>query len=174
MKSIKEMNQIEVAAYVITRMEENNIHVTLSGGAATGFFSKNIYVSKDIDLVNEYQINPEKIRAVMIKIGFIEEGRHYVYPGTNIVVEFPPGPLSVGTESVKKTEKVELETGSLKIISATDCVKDRLAAFYHWNDRQCLYQARLVRKHADVDLDEIERWSRIEGKLAEYKQFMNE
>lgn len=174
MKSINEMNQIEVAAFVVTRMQENNIHVALTGGAATSFYANNIYVSKDIDLVNEYQVNPQRIRAVMIDNGFIEEGRHYIYPGTTVVVEFPPGPLSVGTEPVKKVEKVEMDTGYLKIISATDCVKDRLAAFYHWNDKQCLAQARLVRKHADVDLEEIERWSRIEGKFAEYKQFMNE
>ncbi len=174
MKSINEMNQIEVAAFVVTRMEENNIHVTLSGGAATGFFSNNIYISKDIDLVNEYRINPEKIKAVMIEMGFIEDGRHFIYPGTSFIVEFPPGPLNVGMEPVKKTERVELKTGFLKIISATDCVKDRLAAFYHWNDKQCLYQARLVRKHASVDLDEIERWSRNEGKMEDFKRFISE
>lgn len=174
MKPINEMNQVEVAAFVVTCMEENNIHVTLSGGAATGFFSNNIYISKDIDLVNEYRIKPERIKKVMIEIDFIEDGRHYIYPNTSIIVEFPPGPLNVGMEPVKKIERVELKTGLLKIISATDCVKDRLAAFYHWNDMQCLNQARLVRKHANVDLDEIERWSRNEGKMEEYKRFISD
>ncbi len=174
MKLITQMNQLEVAAFVVTCMEENHIHVTLSGGAATGYYSSNIYVSKDIDLVNEYQINPAKISVVMHEMGFSEEGRLFIFPGTDFVVEFPPGPLNVGLEPVKKIETVDLETGVLKIISATDCVKDRLAAFYHWNDKQCLYQARLVKKHVIVDLDEIERWSRNEGKFEEFKIFISE
>ena len=36
---------------------------------------------------------------------------------------------------------------------------DRLAAFYHWRDRQGLDQAVLVAAQQVVDLDEIEQWS---------------
>lgn len=174
MKPLYEMTQIELAAYVITSLEEKGIHVTLSGGAATSFFSNNLYVSKDIDLVNEYRTNPEKIKAIMIDLGFINEGRHFIFPESNLIVEFPPGPLNVGTEPVSKIERIELETGVLKIISATDCVKDRLAAFYYWGDRQSLFQARLIKEAVKVDLDEIERWSRNEGKLAEFMKFISE
>ena len=38
---------------------------------------------------------------------------------------------------LKKRNKI------LKLLSPTDCVKDRLAAYYHWNDRQSLEQAIL-------------------------------
>ncbi len=173
MKPIPEMTQIEVAAFVTTCLEDYGIHVTLSGGAATGFYSNNVYISKDIDLVNEYRVHPEKIKRVMTEIGFIEDGRHFIYPGSSVVVEFPPGPLNVGAEPVQKTERVKLQTGTLKIISATDSVKDRLAAFYHWGDLQCLAQARLIKEHAKIDLTEIKRWSINEGKLAEYQQFLS-
>jgi len=49
-------------------------------------------------------------------------------------------------------------------------VKDRLAHFLHWGDRQCLEQAALVARGHDVNLEEIRDWSRSEGKLADFKR----
>ncbi len=71
----------------------------------------------------------------MRDIGFVEKTRYFVHPDSEYVVEFPPGPLTVGMEPVKEIVELRFSTGTLKIISATDCVKDRLAAYYHWNDR---------------------------------------
>jgi hypothetical protein len=62
-----------------------------------------------------------------------------------------------------------MPTGTLRVISPTDCVKDRLAAYYHWGDRQSLEQAILVAEESDVDLNEIKRWSEKEGKLGEFE-----
>lgn len=174
MKSIGEMSQIEVAAFVQTNLEKRKIHVTLSGGAATGYFSQNQYISGDIDLINEYSVNRKRIEEAMNEIGFSEIGRYFVHPESEFVVEFPPGPLTVGVEPVKVVEEIELDTGVLHIISATDCIKDRLAAFYHWGDEQCLYQARLVKNSVIVDLKEIERWSINEGKGKEFLRFMSD
>ncbi len=44
-------------------------------------------------------------------------------------VEFPPGPLAVGVEPVKQVNELKFSTGMLRIISPTDCVKDRLAGY---------------------------------------------
>jgi len=55
-----------------------------------------------------------------------------------------------------------------ELLSPTDCVKDRLAAFYHWNDRQCLQQAVWVAQERAIDWKEIEWWSRREGKRKEH------
>jgi hypothetical protein len=51
----------------------------------------------------------------------------------------------------------------LKLLSPTDCVKDRLAAFYHWNDRQSLEKAILVSLDNEIDMKEVNRWSIKEG-----------
>jgi hypothetical protein len=66
---------------------------------------------------------------------------------------------------------MELTTGTLRIVSPTDCVKDRLCAFYFWNDQQGLAQAVLVAESQDIDLKEIKRWSNVEGKESEYEIF---
>jgi len=147
--------------------------VVLSGGAAVAFYSCYQYVSGDIYLVNIYSTGNREIHKAMTQLGFIKIGRHYQHPDSPHIVEFPPGPLTVGEEPVKKIQQFELETGNISIISATDCIKDRLAAYYHWGDRQSLLQAEWVAQLQDVDLDEIRRWSKGEGKITEFKKIKN-
>lgn len=171
MKRIKSMSQVELAAYIQDALLAEGIHVVLSGGSAVSFYSSNQYVSKDLDLINTGFARRSKIKSVMEKLGFTEKGRYFIHSETTFLVEFPDGPLSVGEEPVKEVSEFELATGTLKVLSATDCVKDRLCAFYFWNDLQGLEQAVLVAKSQQVDLKEIKRWSKVEGKEKEFKAF---
>jgi hypothetical protein len=101
-------------------------------------------------------------------MGFAEERRYFRHPGTELVVEYPPGPLAIGEEQIRAVKELETENGTLKLLSPTDCVKDRLAWFYHYSDPECLQQAVLVANKQVVDLDEIERWSAGEGHAEEF------
>ncbi len=105
-------------------------------------------------------------------MGFIPVGRHFEHPETSIFVEFPPSPLSVGSEPVAKIDVHILDTGTLRVISPTDSVKDRLSAYYHWKDQQALTQAILIARHHDIDLNEIRRWSSSEGKLQAFESIV--
>ncbi len=172
MKKPGDMTQIEMAAYVQSHLMDQGIHVVLSGGAAVSFFCDNRYTSADVDLVNIYAVRRVRIQEAMKVIGFFESGRYFKHPDSAFIVEFPPGPLTVGLEPVREIRDVNMETGTLRIISPTDSVKDRLAAYYHWGDEQCLYQAVLIRDSVEIDLSEVERWSRGEGKAEEYKKFL--
>jgi hypothetical protein len=174
MKPISEMSQIEIAAFIQSHFNLRGIKLVLSGGAATSYYCYNEYISADLDLINVFSILPRKIGQVMEELGFHEKGRYFVHPESKFIVEFPPGPLMVGTESVLVVAEFPVATGTLFILSATDCVKDRLAAFYHWGDEQCLRQAILVKNAVKVDLSEIERWSVKEGKLQEFERFLSE
>ncbi len=58
------------------------------------------------------------------------------------------------------------------LLTPADCVKDRLAMYYHWHDPQALEQAVMVAKAQKVDLNEVELWSKKEGKTAEYEHFL--
>jgi hypothetical protein len=174
MKSIGEMTQIELAAFVQTYLRRKGVEVILSGGAAVAFYTKDQYVSVDVDLVNAYFIQRSKLIEMMSQIGFIEEGRYFRHPDSNFIVEFPTGPLAVGEEPVKQIEEFELETGVLRIISPTDCIKDRLISYFHWNDQQCLSQAVLVAKSNEIDFTEVERWAVVEGNHPKFKLFLNQ
>jgi hypothetical protein len=129
MKQIRNMSQAELAAYIQDSLQKEGIKVVLSGGSAVSFYSSNKYVSKDLDLINTSFSRRSKIKAEMEKIGFHEKGRYFVNSETDLFVEFPGGPLSVGEEPVKEISEFELATGTLRVVSATDCVKDRCAPF---------------------------------------------
>ncbi|MFB3887381.1 MAG: hypothetical protein ACE144_19345 [Thermodesulfobacteriota bacterium] len=45
-----------------------------------------------------------------------------------------------------------------------------MAGYYHWNDLQCLEQASLVAEAVEIDMEEVERWSRVEGKFTDFKR----
>lgn len=173
MKQIGRMSQAELAAYVQASLQKAGIKVVLSGGSAVSFYSSDQYVSKDLDLINVSFSKRREIKSVMEKIGFEEQGRYFVNSEAKFFVEFPDGPLSVGEEPVKEVSEFELATGVLRIVSTTDCVKDRLCAFYFWGDQQGLAQAVLVTKSQKVDLKEVERWSKKEGKAKEFLKFKN-
>ena len=171
MKQVKNMSQVELAAYIQDSLQQEGIRVVLSGGSAVSFYSRNKYVSKDLDLINTNFARRRDIKSVMEKIGFREQGRYFINQDTDYFAEFPDGPLSVGEEPVKEINEFELSTGTLRVISATDCVKDRLCADYFWKDQQGLAQALLVSRSQDVDISEIKRWSRAEGKEREFEVF---
>jgi len=170
MKPISQMSIGELAAFVCSHLESREIRVILSGGACVSIYSHNKYQSFDLDFIEQFSVKKYSLKETLKEIGFEENGRHFVNPETEYFLEFPPGPLSVGDEPVKTTEILQFETGALHLLSPTDCVKDRLAGYYHWNDMQCLEQAILVARDKQLDYREIERWSRKEGKLSEYRK----
>jgi len=81
----------------------------------------------DLDFVNAGFTRRAAIREAMDALGFSEENRYFRHPDTELRVEFPPGPLGVGEEPVKQIDEIATDTGVVRIISPTDCVKDRLA-----------------------------------------------
>ena len=133
-------------------------------------YSKGKYVSMDLDFVNTAFAKWDKIKTAMTEIGFQEDNRYFRHPDTECLVEFPPGPLGVGDEQVGEIVEIKTRVDTFRIISPTDCMKDRLAGYYHWDDMPCLEQAILVAPENPVDLNEIERWSRREGKGDQFKQ----
>jgi len=159
----------EFAAFVCSHLQDCGIECVLSGGACVSIYTTNRYESFDLDFIENISTSRKKLKDILEKLGFFEEQRYFKHPDTDYFVEFPSGPLSVGDEPVRETVTMEFSTGQLRLISPTDCIKDRLACFYHWNDRQCLEQALLVAESVKVDLKEIERWSRNEGKIREFE-----
>jgi hypothetical protein len=166
------MGRAALAAFVQEHLRAKGIDVVLSGGACVSIYSQDKYVSMDLDMIHTGLMSPKRslICKVMDSLGFSEDGRHFKHPDTELFVEFPKGPPAVGEEPVKDIQERKVDTGILRIISPTDCVKDRLTWFYHDNDQQCLDQAILVAQENQIDLNEIQRWSKKEGKSDQFEQ----
>lgn len=166
------MSTGELAAWVASHLRARGIDVVLSGGAVVAIYSAGRYVSMDLDFIEESLGTRKKLRDVLAEMGWTERNRYFVHADTDYFLEFHTGPLSVGDEPVYRISQIEFPTGVLRLLSPTDCVKDRLAAFYHWKDRQSLEQAVLVASAQAIELDEVERWSRKEQSLPQFRAFL--
>jgi hypothetical protein len=152
----------DLAALVCDKLNEKDIDAVLVGGACVSIYSRNKYVSYDLDFVSHARL--KDIAEVLMELGFKKEStRHFVREDCPYFIEFVAPPLSIGSEQVKKKEKIKTRFGTITLLTPTDSVKDRLAAYYHWNDPQALEQAVMVAKAQKVKLSEIRNWSKKEG-----------
>lgn len=171
MKSVSDMSPEELAGWVCQALSDAGIRVTLSGGACVAIWSNGKYESRDIDFIEQGFSSRQDIAQVLGELGFRQKHRYFEHPDTEFLVEFPSGPLAVGDEPVKQTAERETPTGLLRLLTPTDCVKDRLAAYFHWNDRQALEQAVMVANAQAVNLDDIRRWATAENMPTRFADF---
>lgn len=163
-----------VAVTVGDALAGRGIRAVLTGGACAGIYSGGLYSSRDVDFVLEGRVTLSSLDAVMVSLGFSRRGNRYVHSESPFWVEFPRGPLGVGADldvrpvSLKSSDRVTLA------LSPTDSCRDRLAAFFHWSDRQSLAVAVEIALRNDVDLARIRRWSAAEGHVARLAEFERE
>ena len=156
---------VELAARVSQTLEAAAIKATLSGGGAVSVYTHNRYQSSDLDFVTAARRND--LSAALRHLGFTlaNDLRHFTHPSTALFLEFPAGPLEFGDRIVQHDDVPRLETpwGPLRVITPTQCVMDRLAAFWHWRDRQSWDQAVMVAAHQTIDYDELAACAASEG-----------
>jgi len=171
-KDISKLSLKELAAYVSHFLRENGVPNVLTGGACVGIYTENRYQSFDLDFVNIEGVPISKVSSLLKEIGFEDKGRIFINNKMKYSVDILNPPLSVGRQQIKTVYNIEVDKMILKLLTPTDSVKDRLAAFYFWNDRQAFEQAKLIQAYNEVDFEEIRKWSELEGELEKFKYFM--
>ena len=160
----------EIGAIVCEGLKAAGLDAFLSGGAVVSIYTNNRYESFDLDFVS--LSDRTKIKRVMESLDFVQDaGRHFVHPNSKFYVEFPGSAVLVGESPITEFNELKVKGHVLKLLTPTDCVKDRLAAYYHWNDRQGLDQAVWVAQAQPVKLTEVKKWSTNEGNLKKYEEF---
>lgn len=171
MKLVADMSVEELAGLVCETLMNAGITTTLTGGACVAIWSAGKYVSRDLDFIEEGPVSRRKVKDALTRIGFREKDRYFVHPETEFYVEFPSGPLTVGDERVYDVEIRNTGAGYLRLLTPTDCVKDRLAAFFYWDDKMALEQALLVATEQQVDIADLRRWASKEGETEKLDVF---
>lgn len=161
----------EVALAVGGALRRHGIRAVLTGGACVSIYTDGTYVSRDVDFVIQNAPTQGQVDDALSELGFQRNGDRYVHDTIPFYVEFPPGPLAVGGDFNVRPVELRAPDGPVLALSATDICKDRLAAFYHWSDHQSLTQAVAIAGRQRLDLADLRRWSRDEGKLDEFNEF---
>lgn len=164
----------DVAAAVGRSLREAGFDAVLTGGACATIYSRGAYVSHDLDFIVRAGGGRAALDAALGGVGFKRAHDRYVHPATPFFVEFPRGPLSIGNDT--NIRPVDLKIGRITIpaLSATDSCRDRLAAFYHWSDRQSLRSAVDIALHATVNMAAVRKWSEREGSSDKFAEFQGE
>ncbi len=169
----KKCTEEELWKYVATHLKEQGIDTILVGGAVVSIYSEGAYRSGDLDFVLGDMFT-KGLEKAMNAIGFIKESRHYIHPECeHLFIEFPGTiPLGIGEDYTIKPDEHKIDGKTIKILSPSDCVKDRLATYIYFKDRDGLDQAILVAKKHPVNFKSIEKWCKAEGYLEVYKEFI--
>ena len=158
--------------YISTVLKDSGIHSVLVGGSCVSIYTSNQYQSYDLDFVSFDRL--KDIKKALETVGFKYDAKKYFkHEDCDFFIEFVTPPVSIGSELVKDLHQIKSENGVITLLSPTDCVKDRLAAYYHWNDRESLEQALMVANSQPVDLSVVEAWSKKENSLEKFKEFEN-
>jgi hypothetical protein len=171
-KITKSTTILELGAIVSHSLREAGLDAFLSGGAVVSIYTKNRYESYDLDFVS--LDDRRKIKRCMEKLGFTQDkSRHFIHPNSSYFVEFPGSSMTVGDELIQEFNEIRTPEGVLKLLTPTDCVKDRLAAYYHFNDPQGLDQAVWVAEVHPINLESVRHWSKNERMLKKFEDFEN-
>ena len=139
----------------------------LVGGSCASLYTNERFASFDLDFVDLSYSRKRKIADALQEIGFHSLGasRYFVRDGCRWSLEFPSAPLAVGHEQITTDRVADLKTrhGTVRLLSPTDCVKDRLLWWYLEHDGQCREQALDIAKNHAINWDDLTAWHDAEG-----------
>lgn len=159
----------ELAAFLSENLRKQGIDAILVGGACVTIHSRNRYQSYDLDFATYEDM--KIVKQAMAKLGFNWKSGYFVHPECKWFVEFVSPPIAVGDQPIFNFETKQCALGSIRMLRCEDSVKDRLASYFHWNDRQGLEQALQICLECWVDLEEIKTWAIYENHLLKFEDF---
>lgn len=163
----------ELWKFVAGHLAKNNFDAVLVGGAVVSIYSKGAYKSGDLDFIIQNLLK-ERLPDVMAEIGFVKKGRHYVHPECkHLFVEFPSGPLGIGDDYNIKPASIKTGGSEIKILSPTDCIKDRLASYIYFKAQEGMDQAILVAKNQPFDRKAVKKWCENENSPQVFTDFIS-
>jgi hypothetical protein len=163
----------ELAFIVCTALQNAGEVAVLTGGAAATIYAPEAIQSHDLDFVLSFLSSDAESRKTIESLGFNRQGRSLTHPESTFTVEFPPGPLGVGDDCIKEWDTLKRGDLLLHIITPTDSVRDRLAAYLFWNDRSSLDAAVSVAlaQRDRINIDLIESWCKRERHPEKFTEF---
>ena len=172
MKIQRDSSLADLARIVSATLSEHGILAVLTGGACASLYTRGGYLSSDLDFVIG-DVSQRDLDRAMHTIEFKRTAQVYRHSETEFFVEFLSGPLGIGRDLDIKPISWPGKP-PLRMLSATDSCRDRLAAFYFWDDRQSLRVAVQIAARHPLDLEIIRSWSEEESNLPRFQEFLAE
>lgn len=161
------MGRAEIAALIVETLANRGIDVVLVGGSCVCVWTNERFGSFDLDFVDMTYTRRKAIATALADIGFVPKGstKYFEHPDCVWSIEFPTAPLAVGHEQIGSERVASLDTpmGTIRLLSPTDTIKDRLLWWYLERDRQCWEQAVDIARNHKVVWSDLKAWHSGEG-----------
>lgn len=167
----KKITLENLAGFLSEELRKRGIQTILVGGACVTIYSQNRYQSYDLDFVTYDEM--KVVQKALAELGFQVRDRYFVHEDCQWFVEFVSPPVSVGDEPITTFGEKDTPFGTIRMLKPEDSVKDRLASYFHWSDRQGLYQAVDICLARFIELKEVKDWSLHEGFPDKYQDFID-
>ncbi|MEO0019277.1 MAG: hypothetical protein ABIK47_01370 [candidate division WOR-3 bacterium] len=165
---------LRLAARISTKLKAYGIDTVLSGGSCVTIYARGKYVTRDLDFVLAASYPEKIIASALAELGYHSNPKvsgAFTNPKEETIIDIRPPPPAIGGEPIRQPQRIITGGYQLTLLSPTDCVKDRLAHFFFFNDRQGLEQAILVATNQKVNIREVRRWAEAEGMAERYREF---
>jgi hypothetical protein len=93
------------------------------GGGAVEVYTAGGYTSQDIDLV---MLDSAPAERILADSGFAKEGRYWIHPDLDLLVEFPGSTLTYGPEAYQRLFHAEVDGEFAWIIGIEDILIGRI------------------------------------------------
>jgi hypothetical protein len=152
----------DVAFAVCTALEEAGEHAVLCGGSAATYYAPEAYESDDLDFVLRFGARRSAVDEALAPLGYVRApGDLYRHPHIIYTLEFPAGPLAIGSETVSVHATDRRDGLFLHVYLPTDVVRDRFMHYWAWGDQRALRVALAVAaaRRTQIDATAIEAWA---------------
>jgi hypothetical protein len=155
----------DVAFAVCTALERAGERAVLCGGSAATYYAPEAYQSRDLDFVLRFGARATTVDGALRPLGYLRapEGL-YAHPDVLYTVEFPAGPLAIGSETITEYATEHRDDLVLFVYTPNDVVRDRFMHYWAWGDQLALRVALdlAALRSADIDVGAIHAWTERE------------
>ena len=119
-----------------TALQKAGLTAVLTGGSAATVYAPKAYQSEDLDFVVQFsKAGTSDAEKTMEALGYVQQDDQYAHRENPFTLDFLEHPISIGGDTIDTWTTLREGRMVLNILSPTDCCRDRLAHFLHWNDR---------------------------------------
>jgi hypothetical protein len=152
----------DVAFAACTALDRAGEVAVLCGGSAATYYVPEAYQSRDLDFVLRFAARARAVDDALRPLGYTRapEGL-YRNPRIAYTIEFPPGPLAIGSETVTSHATERLGGLVLHVYTPTDVVRDRFMHYWAWGDQSALRVALAVAgaRAPEIDAASVKAWA---------------
>ena len=161
----------ELWRHVSSHLAFHGIEVTLVGGGVATIYSHGKYMSGDLDFVFGWANNHKEIKLALREIGFHATTRVFSRKGCSFTMDFSSPPVDIGEKNDPEIEEKKEGKNTIRILTPTECIKDRLHKAFYWKDELALQAALAVAQSQTFSLEKVKNFCEENKIVPAFEEF---